>query len=126
MIEINELRNAEIKTLSLGSHPGVIQAMMDYDFLVGKQQPSVVGIIARGKKQERYFWGESEIVIPVYERITDIPSNIKESISAVVNVQSARRVLSTTLDAIENLPSLKLVNIFAEQTPETHSLQLLE
>lgn len=126
MTELNDLRNTEIKTLSLGSHPGVIQAMMDYDFLAGKQQPSVAGIIARGKKQERYFWGESEVVIPVYEQIADIPPKIRESITAVVNVQSARRVLSTTADAIENLSNLKVVNIFAEQTPETHSLQLLE
>ena len=126
MIEINDLRNTEIKTLSLGSHPGVVQAMMDYDFLVGKQQPSVVAIIARGKKQERYFWGESEVVIPVYERISAIPASTADKITAAVNVQSARRVLSTTTEAIKNLPNLKVVNIFAEQTPETHSLQLIE
>ena len=126
MIQLNDLRHADIKTISLGSHPGVIQAMMDYDFLSGKQQPSVVGIIARGKKQERYFWGESEMVIPVHENISDMPQKIIDSVTAVVNVQSARRVLSMTTDALENLPNLKVVNIFAEQTPETHSLKLLE
>lgn len=126
MIKINDLRNIEIKTLSLGSHPGVIQAIMDYDFLVGKQQPSVIGIVARGKKQERFFWGESEVIVPVYEQITDIPAKTLESITAAVNVQSARRVLSTTSEAIRELLNLKVINIFAEQTPEAHSLQLFE
>jgi ATP citrate (pro-S)-lyase len=126
VIKISDLRNIDMRVLSLGSHPGVVQAMMDYDFLSGKQQPSMVGIIARGKKQERYFWGESEVVIPVFEKISDMPDETIQKVTAIVNVQSARRVLSTTTQAMEQLPNLKVVNIFAEQTPEAHSLQLIE
>ena len=48
----------------------------------------------------------------------------RQRINTVINVQSARRILSSTQSAMESLPNLRLATIFAEQVPELHSLKL--
>ena len=129
MNEQNEpfrIHDFEPSILSLGSHPGIIQSMLDYSYCVGQKAPNIVGIIGSGRKQERYFWGEKEIVIRVYKTIDRIPKEIIENVTAVLNVQSARRVKQSSLEAIEVLPKLKVLNIFAEQVPENHSLDIAE
>lgn len=124
MIELTDLRTMDMKVVSLGSHPSIIQAMLDYDFLIKKQQPSVIAIIASGRKSERYFWGESEIIIPVVSSLEQLSDKQRTIITAVINVQSARRVLSSTKQTLECLPNVKIITVFAEQTPEAHSLEL--
>ena len=121
---IDDLRTKDMKVICLGSHPGIIQSILDYDFLVKKQQPSIIAIVAGGRKQERYFWGESEVVIPVVSKLENLPEELRTRCAAVLNVQSARRVLSSTRQAIELLPNLRLAAVFAEQTPEIHSIEL--
>jgi succinyl-CoA synthetase alpha subunit len=122
---INTLRDQSLKVVSLGSHPGIIQSMLDYDYLIGKQAPSVTAIIATGKKQERYFWGESEVTIPVYADAESLPGKTISECAIVLNVLSARRVFSSTERALETFPNLQLVSIFAEQTPELHATKLI-
>jgi ATP citrate (pro-S)-lyase len=85
-----------------------------------------VGIIANGRRRERYFWGESEVSIPVFEKLELLHENLLNKINIVINVQSARRVLSSTKIAFDTLPNIKLVTIFAEQTPESHTVELIE
>jgi len=124
MIELTDLRNLESKVVSLGSHPGIIQAMLDYDFLIKKQQPSVIAIVASGRKSERYFWGESEVIIPVLSSVEELSEDQRTKITTIINVQSARRVLSSTKQALARLPNVKVAAVFAEHTPEVHSLEL--
>ena len=127
MIDINKLRGIEeFRVVSLGSHPGIIQSILDYDFLIGRQVPSVRLIVANGRRQERYFWGESEVIIPVISNLDKVDEEEKVKFTGVLNVQSARRVLSSTKQAIEVLPNLQVITIFAEQTPEAHTLELME
>jgi len=123
-MSIADLRTQDMKVLCLGSHPGIIQSILDYDFLVKKQQPSIMAIVAGGRKQERYFWGESEVIIPVVPKISALSQDVRGRVSAVLNVQSARRVLTSTKEAFELLPNIKLAAVFAEQTPEVHSIEL--
>jgi ATP citrate (pro-S)-lyase len=99
---------------------------LDYDYLIDRKEPSIVAIIASGRKRERYFWGESEVSIPVFSSIDQLSSTKRSKIAIVINVQSARRVLSSTKLAFELLANLKIVTIFAEQTPESHTVQLIK
>lgn len=126
MIQLSEMRMMDIRVVVLGSHPGIIQSILDYDFLIGKQQPSIMAIIASGRKQERYFWGETEVILPVVANLEQLDSESRKTCTAVLNVQSARRVLVSCKQAIDLLPNVKLMTIFAEQTPEAHSLELYE
>lgn len=127
MIDIKKLRSIEeFRVVSLGSHPGIIQSMLDYDFLIGRQVPSVRLIVANGRRQERYFWGESEVIIPVVSNLDKVDEEERLKFTGVLNVQSARRVLSSTKQASDVLPNLQVITIFAEQTPEAHTLELME
>jgi succinyl-CoA synthetase alpha subunit len=122
MISVDHLRKLDTRVLCLGTHPGIIQSMLDYDYLSGKTKPSIVAIVADTRKQERYFWGENEIAIPVAASIADVPGAIRGKANTLLMVQSARRVLSGMVEAFDQLPHLQLATIFAEKVPEQHSL----
>lgn len=126
MIDMKTLREGAPNVVILGSHADVIQSMLDYDYLVGKKTPSIVAIVATGRKQERYFWGETETTIRVVSNLALLSESVRQSITAVLNVQSARRILSSTTQAVNLLPNLQVLDIFAEQTPESHSLELIK
>lgn len=124
MTTLQQLRQMNPRILCLGSHPDIIQSMLDYEYLCGKDKPSVVAIVTDMSKQERYFWGESEIIIPVVQSLGRLSQQQLTSVNVVLNTQSARRVLSGSKEMLEHLPSLQLVTIFAEKVPEQHALEL--
>lgn len=124
-MSIAELRQLSTKILALGSHPGIIQSILDYDYMIGREWPSVRGIVTGGgRKTERYFWGENEIILPVYPSLDALSTTQRDEINAVLHVQSGRRVLESMSEALNKLPRLKLGVVFAEQTPEAHALEL--
>jgi ATP citrate (pro-S)-lyase len=103
-----------------------VESLRDYDYLVGRQEPSIIAIVANGRKQERYFWGEHEVIIPVVADLNLLSHEQLASCTVVINVQSARRVLYSTKHALELLPNVSVLTIFAEQTPESHALEILK
>jgi ATP citrate (pro-S)-lyase len=124
MISIDELRGQRPKIVCLGSHPGIIQSVIDYDYLCGRDATSITAVISKNHKWERYFWGENEIEIPVFSDLAAVPDDKRESINYFLNVQSGRRVLESTKRALELLNGLQGGVIFAEQVPEIHALEL--
>ncbi|MBP6882617.1 MAG: hypothetical protein KBC15_03645 [Candidatus Levybacteria bacterium] len=126
MLNIEELRKADAGILFIGSHPGIIQSILDFDYLSGKSAPSVIAVIATNRKYEKYFFGSKEVLIPVYESCSAIPKSRSKDITLFYNVTSARRVLTSSKDAFMTIPSIQLGVIFAEDVPEEHSLLLRE
>lgn len=124
MITIELLRELSGKILVLGSHPGIIQSVLDFDYLAGKKEPSIFGIVAGGRKYERYFFGTKEIVIPVYPSVVSIPEARKKEYTFFLNVTSGRRVLPSSLEALSSLPHLLGGVVFAEDVPEEHAIML--
>lgn len=123
---IEELKSIESKILIIGNHPNIVQSILDYDCLCGKDTPSVIGMVSQGRNFQRFFFGKKEILIPVFESIKNLPSLLKEEVNMFVNVSSGRRVLSSSIEAIDSLPNLKLGTVFAENVPEKHSIELGE
>ena len=124
MIDINKIRKTNHSIVSLGSHQGILQSMLDFDFLCGKEKPNLVAIIASGRKYVRLFWGGDERLIPVYQSIDTLPRHIKNSGTLFLNLTSGRRTLSSTVDILGALPHIVGGAIFAENVPEKHSLEL--
>ena len=56
MINIGKIKKEKSRVLAIGSHPAILQSMLDFDYL-SDNEPSVIGIIAVGRKYERYFYG---------------------------------------------------------------------
>lgn len=125
-MNISELRKLNGSAVCLGLHPGIIQSMIDYDYLTGCDKPRLVAIIASGRKSMRFFWGEDEIEIPLLPHLGELSLAQRKKINFFLNVQSARRILDSTIDSLELLPNLAIGTIFAEQVPEAHSLKLRE
>lgn len=124
MLTTNSLRSQAPVILAIGSHPGIFQATLDFDFLSGREKPSIVAIIASGRRFERYFFGTKEVLIPVFSDIVSLPEHVKQQIQYFVNLSSARRVLATTQTVYTELPHVIGGVIFAENVPERHSLEL--
>ncbi len=124
MFNTQKIINSDQKVLLIGSYPPIIQSMLDFDYSVGKKHPSVVGIIAAGRKFERYFFGRKEILIPVFGSVENIKTEQLEKITYFLNVASGRRVLISSVEAIDKLPNLVGGVVFAEDVPEKHAIEL--
>jgi len=123
-IDIAKLRKLDPHIVCIGSHRGIIQSILDFDHMAGKARPSIVAIVATGRKRERYFFGPGEVSLPVYTTIHDIPDADTLKLNLFLNLSSGRRVLKSSLEAMENLPALIGGVIFAEGLPERHAIEL--
>jgi len=125
-VDITKLRDIEPQVVCIGSHPGVIQSILDFDFLHGRARPSIRCIVASGRKNERFFFGGKEVLLPVYASCAAIPKAMASELNLFVNFTSGRRVLVSTKEAFEHLPGLIGGSVFAERVPERHALELAQ
>ena len=125
-MNINKLKNLRGKIIIIGNHPAIVQSILDFDFMSNKDNPSVIAMVSSGRNYQRFFYGRREILIPVFESIDKLAEDLRNEITMFVNVSSGRRVLTSSIEAIDNLPNLKLGTIFAENVPEKHAIDLAE
>ncbi len=123
MLNIQSIREINPKILILGNYP-VIQSILDYDYLSGKKEPSIIAIITSGKNYQKYFFGTQQILIPTFRDINKLPPSLCQQINLSLNVLSNRRVLNSTQEILQKLPNLIGSVIFAENLPEKHSINL--
>ncbi len=140
MISIQEIRNKANKIIILNEHPAIIQSMLDFDYLSGKSEGSIVAIVTGRRGYAKYFFGRREILIPTHVSISGVSSTGDPSKARVgtpkvggdsrtvnywfFNNLSGRRTLSSVSSL---LPSDFAGGvIFAEGVPELHSLQIIE
>lgn len=126
IMDIQELKNINPSIVMVGLHSQIIQSILDYDFLMKRPTPSVVLIIANGRKFERFFFGKKEILIPVHSSTDSIDKDLKEKINMMVNATSGRRVLTSTIEILDTFKNIKLGTVFAEGVPEKHAIDLFE
>lgn len=125
MIDLKKIRkDANPKILVFGNHPGIIQSILDFDFLAGKNKPSVIGIVGAQQRLIRYFWGSTEILIPGFAALDEIDQTTVKNAALFVVAQSGRRAVTASEEALIGLPNVLGGMIFAEGVPERHALQL--
>ncbi len=124
MLNLAKLRKLDPQIVCLGSYPGIIQAILDFDYMLGRARPSIVAIVAAGRKSERYFYGDQEILVPVYASPGQVPAEKAASVNLFLNLMSGRRVLDLTQQATQAFGHLVGGVIFAEGLPERHALEL--
>lgn len=125
MISIEKLRNIpHQKILLIGNHAGIIQSILDFDFLREETGPSIIGIVGVKQKSQRYFWGDKEILLPGYLNIEDIDQEIRDKVTLFAVAQSGRRVLKSCKDALAFLPNCIGGMVFAEGVPERHAIEI--
>jgi len=127
MIDIQQLRKLkDPKIVMLGNHPGTIQSVLDFDYLSGKPQPSVVAVVGANERWLRFFWGNKEVAIPAFASLAELDPGLRKKIQLFAVAQSGRRAAAASQEAIELLPNVLGGMIFAEGVPERHALALKE
>ncbi len=122
---INDIRTSEPKILVAGNHVKIIQSMLDFDYAAGKESPSVVGIISAGRKTQKFFWGDGEILVPV---VPDVEAAKKASFEpdfllCITSASSTPRMVEAFFAAF---PAAVGAHLFAEGVAERDALQLIE
>lgn len=123
MLDIQSIRENTGRMLAFGNYKPGYQAILDFDYLCGKVEPSIVGIVTTAAKFQKYFWGEKEVLIPCFSS-AEAAKRVLGSVDWMFNTNSARRALSSTHEFFEAFPQSRGGHIFAEDVPEKHALEL--
>lgn len=118
------MKNGKRGILVLGSHPALIQSILDFDYLSGRA-PSVLGIITAERKAEKYFFGKKEIMVPCFKDVKRVPEKIGKDIFWMLSVQSGRRAREGAIAFFDAFPHALGGHIFAENVPEAHATDLI-
>jgi ATP-citrate lyase alpha-subunit len=95
-----------------------IQRMLDYDFVIKREKPSVAGIVAptSSNKFEKFFWGADEVMVPLYKNTAEA-IKAQPQADVLLNFASFRTAYDVTMEAL-NLNHFKTIMITAEGIPE--------
>lgn len=122
---IKDIRNSDPKILVAGNHTKIIQSILDFDYAAGKERPSVTGVISAGKKSQKFFWGDGEILIPVYSDIESAKeADFKPDWLLCITSASSTPKLAEAF--FEAFPDAKGAHLFAEGVAERDALSLIE
>ncbi len=122
---IQKIRTRENGILVMGNHPGIVQSILDFDFLSGKAAPSVVALISGTRKSQKFFYGRKEVLLPCYRDIRAVPDALVPKIQWMLNVQSGRRTKESTSAFFARFPDALGGHLFAENVPEAHATELI-
>ena len=122
---LEQLRATKPKILVTGNHVRIIQSILDFDFASGKTSPSVVGIISSGRKTQKLFWGDSEVLIPVFKEMQEVKNKAIEP-DFLFNITSASSTFLMVDTFFTIFPEAQGAHIFAEGVAERDALKLIE
>jgi ATP-citrate lyase alpha-subunit len=95
-----------------------IQRMLDYDYTIKREKPSVAAIVAptSNNKFEKFFYGADEIMIPLYKNTADA-KEAHPNADVLLNFASFRTAYNVTVEALD-IGGFKTIMITAEGIPE--------
>ena len=115
----NRLFTKDTQAIFWNNNKTAIQRMLDYDYVIGRDKPSVAGIVAptSNNKFEKFFYGPDEIMVPLYK---STPEAVKAQPQAdvLLNFASFRTAYDVTMEAIGLGEQFKTIMITAEGIPE--------
>uniref|UniRef100_A0A1I7VNE3 ATP-citrate synthase n=1 Tax=Loa loa TaxID=7209 RepID=A0A1I7VNE3_LOALO len=114
------------KAIVWGQQMKAIQGMLDFDFVCGRSQPSVVASTYPfiGDHKQKYYFGHKEILVPVYKSMKD--AFIKHhDVSVFITFASLRSVYATVREALD-FSQIRVIAIIAEGIPENQTRQLIK
>ena len=107
------------------NNKSAIQRMLDYDYIIEREKPSIAAIIAptSSSKFEKFFYGSNEIMIPLYrstpEAVQDFPNA-----DVLLNFGSFRTAYDVVMEAIELPGQFKTIMVTAEGIPERRARKM--
>ena len=115
---MNQLYTKSTQAIFWNNNKTAIQRMLDYDYTIKRDTPSVAAIVAptSGNKFEKFFWGGDEIMIPLYKTTADAKAAQPQA-DVLLNFASFRTAYDVTMEAL-NIGGFSSMMITAEGIPE--------
>jgi len=115
---MGKLFTRDTQAIFWNNNKTAIQRMLDYDYTIKRETPSVAAIVAptSSNKFEKFFWGTDEIMVPIYKSTSDAKAAQPQA-DVLLNFASFRTAYDVTMEAL-NLGGFKTIMITAEGIPE--------
>jgi len=115
---MEKLFTKDTQAIFWNNNKTAIQRMLDYDYTIKRETPSVAAIVAptSGNKFEKFFWGGDEIMIPLYKSTAEAKAAQPQA-DVLLNFASFRTAYDVTMEAL-NLGGFRTIMITAEGIPE--------
>ncbi len=115
---MNQLYTRSTQAIFWNNNKTAIQRMLDYDYTIKRDTPSVAAIVAptSGNKFEKFFWGADEIMIPLYKTTADAKAAQPQA-DVLLNFASFRTAYDVTMEALD-IGGFSSMMITAEGIPE--------
>jgi len=109
-----------------GMQPKAVQNMLDFDHVCGRKKPSVACMIYpfSGNHFQKFYWGSTETLIPVYEKMQEALQRHPE-IDVMINFASFRSVYPSVNEALQ-FKQIRTIPIIAEGVPERRTKELIQ
>ena len=120
-----ELFNRDTQSFIYNNQFNATQRMLDFDYVSGRQNPSVAAIInpTGSDSFSKFFFGVREILIPIYKTI-EKAAKMHPNVDVMINFASFRSAAASTIEAL-NIPQIRTVVIIAEGVPERQTKMLI-
>src|SRR3990167_6391961 len=113
----HNLFTQKTQSIIYGMQMTPVQRMLDFDYVCKREIPSVAAVVNPGGGGfHKAFFGEKEILIPVYKTIGEAIDTHPRA-DVMINFASFRSAYDTTLEAL-NTKTIETIVIIAEGVPE--------
>ncbi len=115
---MSRLFTKDTQAIFWNNNKTAIQRMLDYDYVIGRETPSVAAIVAptSANKFEKFFYGPDEIMVPLYKSTTEAKAAQPQA-DVLLNFASFRTAYDVTMEALK-IGGFKTIMITAEGIPE--------
>jgi len=115
---MEKLYTKDTQAIFWNNNKTAIQRMLDYDYTIQRDKPSVAAIVAptSGNKFEKFFYGPDEVMIPLFKSTADAKAAQPQA-DVLLNFASFRTAYDVTMEALE-IGGFSSMMITAEGIPE--------
>ena len=115
---MSALFTKETQSIFWNNNKSAIQRMLDYDYVINREKPSVAAIVAptADSKFDKFFYGPDEIMIPLFKNTAEAAKAFPKA-DVLLNFASFRTAYDVTMEAID-LKQFKTIMVTAEGIPE--------
>ena len=118
--QTKEVNLFQENVIFVGKHLAVIQRIIDYDYYVGREHPTIKYIYDTfsSNSQLEFFWGNQSIKIPLINNVS-LLDNQNYGVYNFGSLRSAQQIVDDF-----SLPNIKSMFIIAEGIPERNAIEL--
>ncbi len=115
---MERLYTKDTQAIFWNNNKTAIQRMLDYDYTIKREKPSVAAIVAptSSNKFEKFFYGPDEVMIPLFKTTADA-KEAQPQADVLLNFASFRTAYEVTMEALE-IGGFSSMMITAEGIPE--------